>query len=380
MGHDRLYYWNKINFTETKTLLGEIQTNFNMGFSINGDKDTCKVVCLSYSLDESIKPYTLVWHENTNTWWIVANDKVERYPNEKGYVYKHLIQLEGAIELLNARDLTDCGFYQNTYTIDKFIKRLFKLSTFELGSNIGVGYNGNMDKYKNVDYIKSFENYTLLSAIREFLDGYNCSAKLVFTTSNDTISGCKLSIVSKTGNADFTPLSMEANMNDVKGISTMNKNSYGNVVISNAENVIFTKSKTYPNVGYARLGSEDFYIKPENGNVVFRLPSRVNSVEWVEIAPNTMKIGILIHYGSSQDDRFTKEFDLSDQVDYANAIDYARYELTHNTTGVDPAIWDRLQERINSLFNDAYWNALASNDTREKALQENALRFYDTNE
>ena len=234
MAYDRLYYWNKIDFNETRTLLGEIQTNFNMGFSINGDKDTCKVVCLSYSIDESIKPYTLVWHENTNTWWIVANDKVERYPNEKGYVYKHIIQLEGAKELLNARDLTDCGFYQNTYTIDDFIKRLFKLSTFELGDNINVEYNGNIDKNKVVDYIKSFENYTLLSAIREFLDGYNCSAKLIFYTSNGTLNGCELSIISKTGNADFTPASIDECMNDTKGISTINKNSYGNVVVSNA--------------------------------------------------------------------------------------------------------------------------------------------------
>lgn len=380
MEHDRLYFWDYIGSKGTKNLLGEIQTNFNMGLSIDGSKDTCKVECFSFDYDSPIKPYSVVLHENTNTWWIVSKDKVERLPNESGFLYKHSIQLEGAIELLNARDLTDCGFYQNMYTIDEFTKRLFNLSTFEFGGNISINYGNNIDPNKVVDYIKSFENYTLLSALREFFDGYNLAVKLSFGETSEKLSSAILTIVSKTGNADFTPLSMEANMNDVKGIANMSKGSYGNSVVSNAENVTFTKSKIYPNLGYARLGSEDFYIKPENGNVVFRLPSRVNSVEWVEIAPNTMKIGILIHYGSAQDDRFTKEFDLSDQVDYANAIDYARYELTHNTTGVDPAIWDRLQERINSLFNDAYWNALASNDTREKALQENALRFYDTNE
>lgn len=380
MAYDRLYYWNKIDFNETRTLLGEIQTNFNMGISINGDKDTCKVVCLSYSIDESIKPYTLVWHENTNTWWIVASDKVERYPNEKGYVYKHIIQLEGAIELLNARDLTDCGFYQNYYTIDQFIKRLFKLSTFEFDDNISIEYNGNIDKDKNVDYIKSFENYTLLSAIREFLDGYNCSAKLLFYTSNGTLNGCEVSIISKTGNADFTPLSMDTNMNDVKGISTMNKNSYGNVVVSNAENVIFTKSKTYPNVGYARLGSTDFYVNPASGdNVLFRLPSKVDSVEWVEIAPTTtMKIGVVISYGSGATSYFTNEFDLSDQLSYENIIYWAQGKLTTKPDNVSQEVWDRLQARLNELYSDSDWESLASDETREVALQNNALRFYDT--
>ena len=372
MAHDRLYYWDKINFTETKALLGEIQTNFNMGFSINGDKDTCKVVCLSYSLDESIKPYTLVWHENTNTWWIVANDKVERHPNERGYVYKHIIQLEGAIELLNARDLTDCGFYQNTYNINDFILRLFKLSTFELGDNISVDYNGNIDKYKNVDYIKSFENYTLLSAIREFLDGYNCSAKLIFLTSNDTISGCKLSIVSKTGNADFTPLSMEANMNDVKGISTMNKNSYGNVVISNAENVIFTKSKTYPNVGYARLGSTDFYIKPETA--VFRLPTKVDKVEWVEISPSVTKIGLAIGYfgGSFHRDY---EVDLTDPNNYQDIIRTIRQWTLTKPQEITQQEWD---EHILPKINQINWDYLLLDSTREMANEQTSLRFYDT--
>lgn len=375
MAHDRLYYWNKISFSETRTLLGEIQTNFNMGFSINGDKDTCKVVCLSYYIDESIKPYTLVWHENTNTWWIVANDKVERYPNETGFVYKHIIQLEGAIELLNARDLTDCGFYQNTYTINDFIKRLFKLSTFEFGSNIGVEYNGNMDKDLNVDYIKSFENYTLLSAVREFLDGYNCSAKLIFYTSNGTLNGCELSIISKTGNADFTPISMDTKMNDAKGISTMNKNSYGNAVISNAENVIFSKSKIYPNVGYARLGSTDFYIKSDSGNVCFRLPSRVDSVKTMQAINGQIRVGIgyNINTGSqhqSPSEQFTY-IDPTNSSSYDNALDWVRYHL-RNDYG------NKIRDYVDENYDDDFWNDAKGENAFNTFINNISYIFYDT--
>ena len=109
--HDYLYYWELPR--DSRKLLGEVQFNkdgFNAAFTLDGTKDSMKISVFSYSQASVIKPYSIVWHENTNTYWIVSNDRVERYTNETGYLYKHTLQLEGAIELLNARDLTDCGF------------------------------------------------------------------------------------------------------------------------------------------------------------------------------------------------------------------------------------------------------------------------------
>ena len=122
---DKVYIFNKYD-PYMGHELGEIQTGFNMSFVIDGNKDSTKLIVRSFSGDE-VEPYTILLHENTNTWWCVSNDKVERYTNESGFVYVHNLTLCGAKELLNARDLTDCGFNQKRYTIDSFIKRLFKI-------------------------------------------------------------------------------------------------------------------------------------------------------------------------------------------------------------------------------------------------------------
>ena len=162
-------------------------------------------------------------------------------------------------------------------------------------------------------------------------------------------------------------------MNDTKGISTINKNSYGNVVVSNAENVIFTKSKIYPNVGYARLGSTDFYIKPETA--VFRLPSDVNKVEWVEISPSVTKIGLAIGYfgGAFHMDY---EIDLTDQNNYQEVIGLIRQWTLVKPQACTQQEWD---EHLVPKINQINWNSLLLDSTREMANEQTSLRFYDTN-
>ena len=119
MAQDNFYIFDKV--TRKRTLLGEIQTDFNMNMTIDGTKDSLSVLVWSFD-DYEIEPYTICWHEKTNTWWIVSHDKIERYQNEQGFVYVHNIDLLGAVDLLNARDLTDCGFNDNTYTVFQFIQ------------------------------------------------------------------------------------------------------------------------------------------------------------------------------------------------------------------------------------------------------------------
>ena len=76
--------------------------------------------------DAEVEPWTIIYHPKTDTWWVVSHDKVERYTSENNkFVYVHNLELLGAIELLNARDLTDCGFNDNRYSVGEFIYRLF---------------------------------------------------------------------------------------------------------------------------------------------------------------------------------------------------------------------------------------------------------------
>ena len=66
MEHDRLYFWDYIGSKGNRQLLGEVQNGFNMGNAIDGSKETMKVEVHSLSIAEPIKPYTVIWHENTN--------------------------------------------------------------------------------------------------------------------------------------------------------------------------------------------------------------------------------------------------------------------------------------------------------------------------
>ena len=74
---DVIYAFDKI--TKEGRIFGEIQNDFSMGLTIDGSKDSCKVVVLSFE-ENSIEPNTIIYHQKTNTWWIVDNDRKQRFP------------------------------------------------------------------------------------------------------------------------------------------------------------------------------------------------------------------------------------------------------------------------------------------------------------
>ena len=279
----------------TGTLLGEVQSDFNMSQVLDGTKDSMKVIIRS-NRKEVVEPNTIFWHKDTNTWWIVAKDKVENSTCENGFLYVHNLQIDGAIELLNARDLTDCAFNQGDYNVKDVIFRLFELSNFEYYvEQIDTDINADLP----LDHVKTFENYTLLSAIREYLDEYNYVPKLKFNvTGNEDdgyeIDSCDLVVLSKTGkNYLDSPLTM-AFFDDVREVRELDKNSFGTCVISNADNVISTKAKTYPSVGACRLSSQEWEITTDNA--ILRLPSKVFKVNWLKIISNyhNVQMGLTI--------------------------------------------------------------------------------------
>ena len=290
MARDLLYYVDKN--TRVAHELGEIQSDFNMNIVIDGTKDSFQ--CQVYDFNGvNLQPYTLICHKATNTWWIVKSDKVKRYTNEQGYYYQHNLALQGAIELLNARDLTDCGFNANTYTIDQFIKRLFKLSTFEW-TTFYIHYgtsNINVDKDKVIDFVKSYENYTLLSALKDFLNCFNCEIKMRFLspTDNQHIGNPTFDIIPRTGDISKTAVNISA-FDDIRETKNFDKDSFGTTVVSNAQNVIGTQAKTVPLVGGFKLTGEDY--QTTNSSAYIRLPSNAWKVNWLKaITPVRLYLG-----------------------------------------------------------------------------------------
>lgn len=304
MTQDILYIYDKKTFK--RSTLGEVQNDFNMSFVIDGTKDSLSVV-VHGSQESEIEPYSIIEHAKTNTWWVVSHDKVERYQNDDDdFIYVHNLELLSAIELLNARDLTDCGFNDKTYTIRQFMNRLCKLSSFEFNPT----YDPHPLLDKEVNFIKTFENYTLLSALREFLDGYNCSIKLNFLTydsDDDTYlsTNALFTIISKTGDYNLTSHTMSY-FDDTRETKTMSKESFGACVVSNAENVISSVAKTFPSVGGVKLSSAEYLIKPENA--FLKLPSNVFKGNWLKMQRNIGQIYLFIRI--SDDDTILSPNDI----------------------------------------------------------------------
>jgi len=300
MAKDLLYYYNKPdkyvsgNYLVSPFVsyeLGEIQSDFNMSQVIDGTKDSMKVQVLSF-VDHPIAPYTIIHHDETDTWWIVSHDDIERKEHEGQPYWIHELELQGLIELLNARDLVGSGFNKDRYTFESFIKRLFEHSNLEF-RNVVISttsmFRNIVDLDQKVDYVKTFENYTLLSALREFLDGYNLSVKAnirfvaVGTRPRRTRVEFTLYIYPKTGNTNS--VYDESIFSSVEEKQNMDKDSHGTIVVSNAQNVISTNAKTFPSVGAVKISGTEYEITPKNACI--RLPSPVYQVNWVRMIDET---------------------------------------------------------------------------------------------
>ena len=347
MAYDKIYYFDKINHRRHE--LGEIQTNFNLNIVIDGDKDSMQIDVHSYSR-EALQPNTIIYHANDPLqWFVVKKDNVKRNANEKGFYYIHSITLNGAIDLLKNRDLTDCGFNANGYTIDEFFKKLLKLSNFEF--DYEIDYGNNVDKDKKVDYIKSYENYTLLSAIRDFFNGYNCEVKLSFRTFKiagyTTITRAIFKIIPRTGNIDLTPINI-SEFNDIRESINFDKESYGTTVISNAQNVVSTLAKTFPQVGGVTITGEDYDTNISNAYI--KLPSPAWKVNWVKaICP--LRIYIFVGTIETSSIRFSSSLYLPQ--DYKKAL-----QEIYDAPFIDSATKEFVRENEDKIKDLFYYNTV----------------------
>lgn len=314
--------------------LGEIQSDFNFGLVIDGTKDSAQVQVWS-TKEYELEPFTIIFHPNTNSWWIVSRDKTQRYFGENGFVYIHNLELLGAIELLNARDLTDCGFNDNTYTIKQFILRLLSLSTFEYDYSHNDFFSKDNETFlnRNVDFIKTFENYTLLSALREFLNGYNMVGKLEFILEKDGdvlfIQKAHLNIISLTGDYSLPTHNID-DFDNVKEIRTISKESFGTIVISNSQNVVASQSKIYPSSGSVRASGTEFKIQPHNA--VVRLPSKVYKGISFTILRHSCVMYAFSHASGGAEQYYGNALDPFSATSLENYFDDFKEEVRTNST------------------------------------------------
>ena len=273
---DEMWIFDKKTFS--KSVYGEIEQGFNMNFVTDGTKDNAKVTIFNHISDD-LKPFTIVYLVSTDTWWIVRNDKVTRYDNEENPLWQHDISLLGAIEIFNARDLTNCGFNVNKYTLGSFFTRLIKLCDCEF--NVEFDYGTYLDEQKIIDYLKTFANYSPLSALKEMCDGLNVVPKMYFVLNNGetAITKAVIHFIPKSG-TDDTIININE-FDDSQELITNDKENYGSKVISNVKNVVSGKVIRYPAVGTVHISSNTNKVLYESA--ILRLPTKANYVESLEI-------------------------------------------------------------------------------------------------
>ncbi len=349
MAFDKLYYFEKTPTLSVNSELkhkryefGEIQTTFNMSFVLDGTKDSCKVEVYNNNSKE-LDPLTICWLESTNTWWVVKSDKVTRYANEIGAYYQHSISLYGAFEILNARDLTNCGFNANRYTLNEFLARLETMMDFEYPITWDFGTYA--DTNQTVTYLKTFQNYTPMSAIRELFDGMNLVAKLTFVTAtsgDDTyISSAKITAYSKSGSV-AQPLSISTFNNEEEQCSS-DIESFGTRVISNVQNCVSADPIRYPAIGGTKVISDEPTVTASN--CFLRLPSDIYKV-------NKIIISRILYVECEVGPNYIKTIEI-------NPLNYTKETLLLYLKNVF-SLTDEQWETFENDYYDAFYNAFST--------------------
>lgn len=372
---DNVYYFDKKS-PFSKHLLGELQCDFNMSFALDEGKDSCKIVILSF-VKKEIEPNTIVLLESTNTWWCVQEDNVIRHENEQETLYEHNIKLVGAIELLNSRDLTDCGFNSERYTVSQFLSRLSKLSDTE--RNIYFNLGANISGSERVNYLKTFQNYTTLSAIKEFFNGYNCIPKM--TPSIDSlgkINNYTIYAYSKSGNE--YPVIDESVFDDRTEQTTISKENYATRVVSNIQNCVSKSTIRYPNIGAVQLVGENGEITYQTADsATLRLPTDAYYVESItfynEVVVNFYTDGdLLLTEVCTPDDLARNGNKLKNKlVEYLELYEYTQEQIDYVNDNWE-SIFSVIKDRgVFELKNGGYYDAISDEKTGSYLVARNNL-------
>lgn len=265
-----LWIFDKVSLE--KIVYGEFENNFSCSLTLDQSRDSAKIIVKNFD-SNVVLPNTICYMPTLGLWWIIANDNATRYASEesKGY-WQHELQLLGAIEIFAHRDMINCGFNKDRYTLGTMLNRFNNLVDFELPISFDFTY---YNENENIGYIKAFENYTPLSAIKEICNGINAIPKLTFEISADELVSATIHIIPKTG-IDNTPIDID-DLDEDSEVKTINRSSYGSTVLSNAKNCVSPDLIRYPTSGGTLLSCGGGELSPANAYI--KLPTNVDYVE-----------------------------------------------------------------------------------------------------
>lgn len=345
-----IYAYDKI--THEQVYLGQYDSNYNMGLTLDKSKDSCKIVLFNY-VSEELKPNTIVYLPDSDSWWCVFKDTCDFHQNEhENGLWKHEIELVGAFEILTSRDLTNFGANKDRYTLGQLFERVVKMSDYELPITFDFTY---IDESEKVGYLKSFENYNPSSAFKEICEGINCIPKMRFERDNNgKLVNAIITPIPKSGIGN-TPIDIET-FNLVDETKTSQKGNYGTRVVSNVRNLVSKDLVRYPSQGSVYLQSDDNLLT--FNNAYLKLPQKADYVDRIEIIGRMRGLNYFYYIndnGTTEGISISTKFIEPNLNSALSFIDDILSQIGEGSSLAKAEILSLKEQLANSIFNDNHF-------------------------
>ena len=280
-----IYYFE---FDEIKKLyirkkLGEEELNNNKCFTIDGSGDSFKVIVYC-NVELALNPNTIVLSKDkelNNYWWVVQEDKSTLIDTN---LYKHELQLVGAIEWFKFKFCYTGTFYYHRYSYYEVMQKLL----YGLMRPLYIYFNLENFKTKFGSEKKnqkfSFKGYTVRSALNEIEKALNVDFKLNFRVVEygdyAYIDAAYFTFIYKNPKNSIEHDISE--LDEKYQISQFPNKSYASRVIGRVSNVTNGGEISFPKTGYRKLNALNNTVV-NKANACLILPYNIDKIGKIRI-------------------------------------------------------------------------------------------------
>jgi hypothetical protein len=318
MPNGKITLYNKITNDQLVEL--DIVGTFNIEDNLNDTPSNAKFkVVTSDTYREEFEVNTIVYHGDTDSWWVIKSDE-STYINTGEY--EHELQLVEYLEWFSYKHLPNCAFAPNTYTLEQMLNRLLILiGGTKFPFMIEVIYPPFLDKDKIMPFM-SFENYTMANAIKNIARTINAIPKMYVDLGTGFVptltfinrSGLDNTIVN-TLNTQF-PVAYEKNMNSSDQFLTR---SISNITNAKSSNLVVAPL----NGGFRIITPNSLTYNPDNAIVY--LPSKIDKIDFIRVYP-TIELVARGGVGPTNVVLYTNYY--TDKLEWSSIIESLRATLT----------------------------------------------------
>ena len=280
-----IYYFefDEIKKEYIRKKLGKEELNNNKCFTIDGSGDSFKVIVYC-NVELALKPNTIVLSEDEELnkyWWVVQEDKSTLIDTN---LYKHELQLVGAIEWFKFKFCYTGTFYYHRYSYYEVMQKLL----YGLMKPLYIYFN--LDNFKTEfgsekkNQKFTFKGYTVRSALNEIEKALNVDFKLNFRV-------VEYGDYAYIDEAHFTFIyknpknSIEHDISELDEkyqISQFPNKSYASRVIGRVSNVTNGGEISFPKTGYRKLNALNNVVV-NKANACLILPYNIDKIGKIRI-------------------------------------------------------------------------------------------------